>query len=224
MSKKTILIIDDEPQIIKLLTIALESVGYKVVSAITMKAGISTAAINQPDLILLDINLPDGSGQDGLIRIREWYHGPIIMLTVLDDEENLVKAFENGVNDYLSKPFRTNELIVRINSLLKQVNIQQDNVIVSNDLSIDLIGMTVRKNGEIVKLTATEYHLISLLAKHQGKILTHSFILNQVWGPAYQKESNYLRVFFAQLRKKIEDDPTQPVHIITEARIGYRFL
>lgn len=224
MSKNSILIIDDEPQIAKMLRIALESLEYKVNVASTLKEGISTAAVYPPDLIFLDIGLPDGSGQEGLKRLREWFEGPIIMLTVLNDEENLIQAFENGANDYLTKPFRTGELIARMRSLLKNKIQNQDTILISNDLEIDFVGRIVRKNGEVVKLTATEYNLISILAKNQGRIVTHSYLLKEVWGPSYQNESNYLRVFFAQLRKKIEDEPTDPKHIITEARIGYRFV
>lgn len=225
MNKPTVLIIDDEIQIQKLLSITLESAGYKVISAFTLKEGIATAGIHPPDIILLDIGLPDGSGQEGLIRIREWYQGPIIMLTVINDEENIIKAFDNGANDFLTKPFRTGELLARMRSLLR-LNTQQnqESVVISGDISIDFVGRIVRKNGEIVKLTATEYNLLSLLAKFEGRIVTQAFLLKEIWGPSYQKESHYLRVFIAQLRKKIETNPTLPIHIITEASIGYRFM
>jgi two-component system KDP operon response regulator KdpE len=224
MVKNSVLIIDDEPQITSLLTITLESLDFKIYAASSLKEGITSAAMHTPDIILLDIGLPDGSGLDGLVRIREWYKGPIMMLTVLDDEVSLVKAFENGANDYLTKPYRSGELIARVRSLLKN-NIQtQESVITSKDISIDLAGKIVTKNGEQVKLTATEYQLLAILAKNQGRIVTHAFLLKEVWGPTFQEESNYLRVFFAQLRKKLEDDPTNPMHIITEPRIGYRFV
>lgn len=224
MVKNSVLIIDDEPQITSLLTITLESLDFKIYAASSLKEGITSAAMHTPDIILLDIGLPDGSGLDGLVRIREWYKGPIMMLTVLDDEVSLVKAFENGANDYLTKPYRSGELIARVRSLLKN-NIQtQESVITSKDISIDLAGKIVTKNGEQVKLTATEYQLLVILAKNQGRIVTHAFLLKEVWGPTFQEESNYLCVFFAQLRKKLEDDPTNPMHIITEPRIGYRFV
>ena len=225
MNKPTVLIIDDEIQIQKLLSITLESAGYRVISAFTLKEGVTTAGIHPPDFILLDIGLPDGSGQAGLIRIREWYQGPIIMLTVINDEENIIKAFDNGANDFLTKPFRTGELLARMRSLLR-LNTQQnqETVVVSGDISIDFVGRIVRKNGEIVKLTATEFNLLSLLAKFEGRIVTQAYLLKEIWGPSYQKESHYLRVFIAQLRKKIETNPTLPIHIITEASIGYRFM
>lgn len=225
MNKHTILIIDDEIQIQKLLSITLESAGYKVISAFTMKEGVSTAGIHPPDLILLDIGLPDGSGQEGLKRLREWYQGPIVMLTVMNDEENIIRAFDNGANDYLTKPFRTGELLARLRSLLR-LNQQntQETTLISGDISIDFVGRIVRKKGEVIKLTATEYNLLALLARFEGRIVTQAFLLKEIWGPSYQKESHYLRVFIAQLRKKIEDNPTMPIHIITEASIGYRFM
>ena len=224
MSKYSVLIIDDEIQIQKLLSITLESAGYKVTSAFTLKEGLSAAGIHPPDLLLLDIGLPDGSGQEGLKRIREWYQGPIIMLTVINDEENIIKAFDNGANDFLTKPFRTGELLARMRSLLRLTSSQQqETVFTSGALTIDFTGRVVRKNGSVIKLTATEYNLLAILAKYEGRIVTQAFLLKEVWGPSYQKESHYLRIFIAQLRKKIEDDPTLPKHIITEASIGYRF-
>lgn len=225
MNKASILIIDDEPQIQKLLSITLESAGYKINSAFSMKEGIATAAIHPPDLILLDIGLPDESGQIGLKKLREWYHGPIVMLTVLNDEEQIIQAFDFGANDYLTKPFRTGELLARLRSLLKNTHQELvQTIVTSGELTIDLVGRVVRKSGEVVKLTATEYNLLALLAKHEGRVLTHSYLLREIWGPSYQNESHYLRVFVGQLRKKIEDNPTNPTHLITEASIGYRFM
>lgn len=225
MNKATILVIDDEIQIQKLLQIVLETADYKVVSATTMKDGIATAAIHPPDLILLDIGLPDDSGQNGLLKLREWYTGPIIMLTVLNDEEQLVQAFDNGATDYLTKPFRTGELLARLRSILKsKTKDVASTIIQSGDLEIDIVGRTVKKDHQIVKLTATEYNLLSMLAKNEGRVLTHNYLLKEIWGPSYQNESQYLRVFIGQLRKKIENDPTHPVHLITEASVGYRFM
>lgn len=225
MNKYSVLIIDDEIQIQKLLSITLESAGYKVISALTLKEGLSTAGIHPPDIILLDIGLPDGSGQEGLKRLRDWYQGPIVMLTVINDEENIIRAFDTGANDFLTKPFRTGELLARMRSLLRlTTQNQHDTIFESGTLSIDYKGRVVRKNGEIIKLTATEYNLLSILAKYEGRIVTQAFLLKEIWGPSYQKESHYLRIFIAQLRKKIEDNPTLPKHIITEASIGYRFM
>lgn len=225
MNKHTVLIIDDEVQIQKLLSITLESAGYKIVSAFSLKEGILLAGSHPPDIILLDIGLPDGDGQEGLKRLREWYQGPIVMLTVMNDEENIINAFDNGANDFLTKPFRTGELLARMRSLLKfNSQNQKESVFVSGDISIDYVGRILRKNGEVIKLTATEYNLLAILSKYEGRIVTQAFLLKEVWGPSYQKESHYLRIFIAQLRKKIEDNPTMPKHIITEASIGYRFM
>lgn len=224
MNKAEILIIDDEPQIRKLLQISLESNDYKVIQAATGKEGLILSANHPPDLILLDIGLPDGSGHELLRKFREWYNKPIIMLSVQDNENDIVTALDNGATDYLTKPFRTGELMARIRAAIRRSQAGIDaSVIDSQDLQIDLSGRTVKLNGQILKLTSTEYNLIAVLAKNEGSVLTHRFILKEVWGVAYQAETQYLRVFIAQLRKKIEKDPHHPEHIITESGVGYRF-
>jgi len=220
-----ILIIDDEPQIRKLLQITLHSNGYDVTEAATAKDGLIIAANHPPALILLDIGLPDISGHHVLKELREWYANPIIILSVKSSEEDVVKALDNGANDYLIKPFRTGELLARIRSIIRSTSTEENGPVVSyNDLVIDFATRTVKKNNEAVKLTSTEYTLLALLAKNEGKVLTHNYLLNQVWGPGYETQSQYLRVFVAQLRKKIEENPNQPKHIITESGVGYRFL
>lgn len=225
MSKNEILVIDDEPQIQKLLEIALESNGFKVNQAITGKEGIIIAANHPPNLILLDIGLPDQSGQDVLKKLRGWYSKPIIILSVQSDEENIVEALDNGANDYLVKPFRTGELIARIKTALRNSEGITDHVIIKNkQLLIDLAARIVKINDEIIKLTTTEYNLLVLLAKNEGKVLTHQFLLKQIWGPGYIDQTQYLRVFIAQLRKKIETDPNAPEMILTESGIGYRYM
>lgn len=224
MSKEEILIIDDEPQIRKLLEINLESNGYKVTQSSTANEGMRMAANHPPDLILLDIGLPDKSGQDLLIELRAWYNRPIIILSVLDGEEEIVKALDNGASDYVTKPFRTNELLARIRSCLNR-NKQADNntVLEFDNLLIDLIARTVKKNNELIKLTVTEYKLLMLFAKNEGRVLTHQFILKEIWGVGFQTDTQYLRVFVGTLRKKIESNPNKPTHIITESGVGYRF-
>jgi len=221
----TVLIIDDERQIRKLLEITLNSDGYRVLQAAAGKEGLTTAAMHPPDLILLDLGLPDEDGQHILVRLREWYLSPIIILSVRDSEEEIVKALDNGANDYLVKPFRTGELLARIrNALARQVKETDNNTVLkSGNLAIDLANRTVIKNDIAVKLTATEYSLLILLARNHDKVLTHQFILREIWGPGYVEQSQYLRVFIAQIRKKIEDDPDNPSIIVTEPRIGYRF-
>lgn len=225
MNKPTLLVIDDEPQIRKLLEITLESSDYKVCQGATGKEGIIMAASHPPELILLDIGLPDKSGHEVLKELRMWFSRPIIILSVQNSEEDIVKALDNGATDYLSKPFRTGELLARIRSALRR-NTQEDAepVLTFGSVEIDLATRTVKRNGENVKLTSTEYSLLTLLAINEGRVLTHQFILKEIWGVGFQTETQYLRVFVAQLRKKLEDDPNQPRHIITESGIGYRFV
>lgn len=225
MNKSTILVIDDEPQIRKLLEISLESNDYQVQQAETGKQGLAMAANHQPDLILLDLGLPDTSGHELLKTLREWYNKSIIILSVQNTEHDIVTALDNGATDYLSKPFRTAELLARIRAAMRRNQLidNHDTVQAIGDLEIDLTARTLKKNGEIVKLTSTEYSLMALFFKHEGSVLTHQFILKEIWGVGYQAETQYLRVFVGTLRKKIEEQPNKPQHIITESGVGYRF-
>ena len=224
MNKTEILVIDDEAAIRKLLQIALEGNGYKVREASNGKDGIVMAANHPPDLILLDIGLPDISGHEVLHQLKDWYQKPIIILSVLDNEEDIVKALDNGASDYLTKPFRTAELMARIRSSIRRGETENNDAsIVCADLEIDLVSRIVKRNNIIIKLTATEYNLMALLMRFEGKVLTHQYILKEIWGVGYQSETQYLRVFVAQLRKKIEENPNQPKHILTESGVGYRF-
>lgn len=224
MNSAEILVIDDEAQIRKLLEITLSSNGYKVNEATTAKDGIITAANHPPDLIILDIGLPDESGHSVLKKLREWYNKPVIILSVQDDEESIVQALDAGANDYLIKPFRTGELLARIRSALRASSAEGDIPVLNyGDLKIDLAARQVSKGGETIKLTATEYTLLATLVQNEGKVLTHQYLLRQVWGPGYINQSQYLRVFIAQLRKKIEDDANRPEWIMTESGVGYRF-
>lgn len=219
-----ILIIDDEIQIRKLLEIALDSNGYKTIFAVNGKEGISLAANHQPDLIILDLGLPDEDGQVVLKRLREWYKKPILILTVKNTEEEIVKALDNGANDYLAKPFRTQELLARIRTALRNLNQDENEPIIEfGEISIDFTSRIVKLKNEILKLTTTEYNLLSILIKNEGRVLTHQYLLKQVWGNSYSDQTQYLRVFVAQLRKKIEEDPNRPKYIITESGVGYRF-
>lgn len=223
-NKSEILIIDDEAPIRKLLQISLESNDYKVIQATTGKEGVVLTASHQPDLILLDIGLPDKSGHEILKELREWYNNPIIMLSVQNSEQDIVSALDNGATDYLTKPFRTGELLARIRSAIRRnQSTTNETTIFCDDLEIDLVARIVKRNDVIIKLTATEYNLIALLAKNEGRVLTHQHILKEVWGLGYQTETQYLRVFIAQLRKKLEENPNNPKHIITESGVGYRF-
>lgn len=224
MNNATILVIDDEGEIRKLLEITLESNGYKTVFAATGKEGLRVAANRPPDLILLDLGLPDDDGQNILVHLREWYQNPIIILTVKSYEGEIVKALDNGANDYLTKPFRTQELLARIRTALRNVVGQSTDTMISFDnVTVDLNSRIVKADDQIVKLTVTEYTLLALLLKNQDRVLTHQYILNAVWGPSYVEQTQYLRVFIAQLRKKLEIDPNHPTRIMTESGIGYRF-
>jgi two-component system, OmpR family, KDP operon response regulator KdpE len=225
MNRAEILIIDDEVQIRKLLQITLQTNDFVVTEAPTAKDGLTVAANHPPDLILLDLGLPDEDGHTVLKKLREWYAKPVIIISVQNNEEDIVKALDNEANDYLVKPFRTGELLARIRSALRSKNNDENNPVHNfNDLEIDLSTRTVKKNDDIIKLTATEYALLVLFIKNEGKVLTHQYILKQVWGPAYTDQSQYLRVYIAQLRKKIEKDPNRPKYLITETGVGYRFV
>ena len=225
MNDIKILIIDDEIQIRKLLQIILENNSYRTISAETGKMGILLAANQQPDLILLDIGLPDLSGHEALKELRNWYKKPIIILSVLNSEENIVNAIDNGADDYLVKPFRTGELLARIRSAIRRSNtLDQETVINIGILTVDLVNRIIKKNQEILKLTVKEYDLLTLLMKNSGKVLTHQFLLKEIWGPSHLNETQYLRVFIGNLRKKIEENPNNPKFILTESGIGYRFI
>ncbi len=223
--KETILIVDDELQIRRLLEITLSARGYKIIQAENGKEGLIAAATHHPSLIILDLALPDIDGQELLLKLREWYKKPVIILSVRNSEDEIIKALDNGANDYLTKPFRTGELLARLRAAARTgENREDDPVLEFGPVTIDLANHLVRKNMEIVKLTSTEFSLLVLLAKNQGRVLTHQYILREVWGHGYMEQSQYLRVFIAQLRKKLEDNPSKPKMIITESGIGYRLL
>lgn len=225
MTQPAILIVDDEAAIRKLLEITLHAHGYRTVAATTAAEGLTAAAMHPPDLILLDLGLPDADGQEVLQQLREWFGGPVIILSVRDGEEDIVQALDSGANDYLTKPFRSGELLARIRSALRLTqSLENEPVRTFGSLSIDIAARAVRKNGEPIKLTSTEYALLALFMRNEGKVLTHQHLLREVWGPGYVAQTHYPRVFVGQLRKKIEDDPNQPKFIVTESGIGYRFV
>jgi two-component system KDP operon response regulator KdpE len=225
MNNPLILVIDDEPPIRKLLDITLSAQQMRVQEAGTGKEGLIAAAMRPPDLILLDLGLPDDDGQNVLVKLREWYTAPVIILSARNSETDIVRALDNGANDYLVKPFRTGELLARIRSALRlSQHLEASPVKEFGDLTLDLVARSVKKNGELLHLTSTEYSLLTLLAQNEGKVLTHQHILRTIWGPAYTTQSQYLRVYIGQLRKKIEGNPNQPRFILTESGIGYRFM
>lgn len=222
--KETILIVDDELQIRRLLDITLTASGYRIIQSVNGRDALVDAATHHPDLIILDLGLPDIDGQELIMKFREWYFKPIIVLSVRNSEEDIIQALDHGANDYLSKPFRTGELLARIRAVIRaNQNENSTQLFELGNLSIDLSSHMVKKNDEVVKLTSTEYALLALFVRNMGRVLTHQYILREVWGFGYQDQTQYLRVFIAQLRKKIENNPSNPEVLITASGIGYRF-
>ena len=222
-----ILVIDDEPQILRALRTILTARQFRVSTATTGTEGLALAATSQPDLIILDLSLPDMDGMEVCRQLREWTQTPVIVLSVRDSEHDKVAALDHGADDYLTKPFGIDELMARIRVALRhavQTQTKQKTVITAGPLEIDLAGFTVKRGGEEVKLTATEFKLLAYLAANSGRVLTHRSILTNVWDAADADHVEYLRVFIRQLRKKLEDDPEAPQYILNEPGIGYRFI
>jgi two-component system KDP operon response regulator KdpE len=222
--KETILVIDDEVQIRRLLEITLSANGYQILLSSNGKEGLVAAATHHPDLVILDLGLPDIDGHEVLKKMREWSQKPVIVLSVRSAEDEIIKALDNGANDYLTKPFRTGELHARVRAAIRSGNTKGDSVMLEfGQLKIDLDSHIVLKEDIVIKLTSTEYNLLVLMARNQGRVLTHQYILKEIWGYGYIGQSQYLRVFIAQLRKKLEANPSKPTLILTESGIGYRF-
>jgi two-component system, OmpR family, KDP operon response regulator KdpE len=222
-----ILVIDDELQILDTLRTILTEKQFKVTTASRGKAGLALAVTNEPDLIILDLGLPDMDGVEVCSRLREWTQIPIIILSVRDSERDKVAALDMGADDYLTKPFGIEELLARVRVALRHSagrKGEQSKVVRAGSLTIDLVWHTVKRDGEEVKLTRIEYKLLAYLAANHGRVLTHHSILTHVWGPADADHTEYLRVYMRQLRKKLEADPERPQYILTESGIGYRFI
>jgi two-component system KDP operon response regulator KdpE len=223
--KPLILIVDDEPQIRRLLTVTLEANGYQVLSAVTGQEGLVLAAQHRPALIILDIGLPDLSGKDVLNRLREWSNVPVVILSVESDEKGKVAALDAGADDYVTKPFNTDELLARLRVALRHTAKHEEEAVFQvNDFVVDLATRHVTVSGKEIKLTATEYDLLRFLVRHAGKVLTHRQILREVWGTGHDNDTHYLRVYIAHLREKIEAEPEQPKLILTELNVGYRLF
>ncbi len=223
MSKPVVLIIDDEAQIRRLLQLTLEAAGYKVLKAETGEEGIQRAAMDRPDCIVLDLGLPDKDGRVVLKEIRGWSTVPVVVLSVRNSESEIIACLDAGADDYLVKPYRSGELLARMRSAIRRrPAVPAVEVFTTGDLVVDIAGRTVKKGGEAVKLTATEFNLLALFAQNAGRVLTHRFILERIWGPTFIEETEYTRVYVGQLRKKIEDDPANPKLLVTESGIGYR--
>lgn len=220
------LVIEDDPGIRRFLRVALEAQGFDLIEAASGKDGIAKAATANPDLVILDLGLPDIDGKDAIASIREWSQVPILILSVRQAEEEKVAALDAGANDYVVKPFGIAELLARVRALLRIAagHVKADAEIVQGDLRVDLARHEVRLAGAVVRLTRKEFDLLALLARNAGRILTHRQLLNEIWGPAHEHDLQYLRVFVGRLRAKLGDDPLTPRFILNEPGVGYRFL
>jgi two-component system KDP operon response regulator KdpE len=223
--RSKVLVIDDEIQIRRLLRVALEGAEYSVQEADTGSVGLQSAAVARPDLVLLDLGLPDLDGLIVLKRLREWSQVPVVVLTVRDAEDDKVAALDCGADDYVTKPFSTPELLARLRAAQRRAQPREESAIFSHEgLVVDLSARTATRDGAEIRLTATEWSLLALLLRHAGRILTHRQILREVWGPKAEEHREYLRVYFTHLRKKVERDPSKPRLIINEPGIGYRLV
>ena len=222
----TILVIDDEPQIRKFLRISLASQGYKVLEAGTGDDGLTQAALNKPDLLVLDLGLPDMDGQDVLSQFREWSAVPVLVLSVRASEGEKVRALDAGANDYVTKPFGIQEFLARIRALLRQApeSGQVESAVAIGPLNIDLAYRRVSLGDAEVALTRKEYAVLAQLARHPGRVITQQQLLKDVWGPTHVEDTHYLRIVVGHLRQKLGDDPAAPRYIVTEAGVGYRLV
>jgi two-component system KDP operon response regulator KdpE len=223
-----ILVVDDESQIRRFLRVALEAHAYEVIDASTGMEGVQKAAMEAPDLVLLDLGLPDLDGKDVILRIREWTQTPILVLSVRQEEAEKVGALDAGAQDYVVKPFGIKELLARIRTLLRDRSGSESGtaqaILEIGDLHIDVSAHEVRKDGEPLKLTRKEFDILWTLARHVGRIVTHRTLLVEVWGKAHEHDTQYLRVFIRQLRQKLGDDPGSPRYIMNEPGVGYRMI
>lgn len=220
-----ILVIEDEQPIRRFLRAALEDSGYRISEAATGEEGLRAATSHPPDVVLLDLGLPDLDGQQVLKRLREWYASPVIILSARDQEDQKVSALDNGADDYVTKPFNAGELLARLRVALRHAaqTSSETPTVKIGDLEVDLSARSVQIRNVKLHLTPIEYKLLTTMLKHAGKVLTHRFLLREVWGPQDSHENHYLRVFVAGLRRKIEEDPARPRYILTEQGVGYRF-
>jgi two-component system KDP operon response regulator KdpE len=217
-----VLVVDDEPQILRALETTLRGAGYQVETAASGAEGLARAAARPPEAIILDLVLPDRSGVDVCQELRTWTKAPILLLSVVSEEHEKVAALDAGADDYVTKPFGIEELLARLRAALRRAVPSGDAIIEVGELAIDLEKHLVLLRGEPVSLTPREFELLRVLAQNEGKLLTHSVLLREVWGPGYQTENHYLHVFISQLRHKLEDDPARPRYLLTEPGAGYR--
>jgi two-component system KDP operon response regulator KdpE len=219
-----VLVVDDEPQILRALQTNLRGAGYEVETAATAEAALSAAAMKPPDAVILDLVLPDGRGTDVARELRRWSSAPILILSVVGEEQEKVAALDAGADDYVEKPFGIDELLARLRALLRRATPAGEPVLELGELVIDLDKRAVTVGGRPVSLTPHEFELLRVLAQNEGKLMTHPVILREVWGPAYGDESHYLHVYVSHLRRKIEPDPARPRYLLTEPGAGYRLV
>jgi two-component system, OmpR family, KDP operon response regulator KdpE len=219
-----ILVVDDEPQFLRALETNLRGAGYEVETATTAKEALAAAGLRPPDAIILDLLLPDGTGTEVSRELRAWSEAPIVLVSAVGDEAEKIAALDAGADDYVTKPFAMGELLARLRAALRRAGPPGDPVLDVGPIRIDLDKQSVTVDGRPVHLTPYEYRILKLLALSPGKLLTHRTILQEVWGPAYGAESNYLHVYVSQLRRKLEPDPARPQYLVTEPGAGYRLL
>jgi two-component system KDP operon response regulator KdpE len=222
MTASRVLVVDDEPQIVRGLRVILTNEGYKVQEATTKQEALDAVSVRPPDAIVLDLVLPDGDGIEVCTEIRRWSQVPIVVLSAVGDERQKVRALDAGADDYVTKPFGSDELLARLRAVLRRRGEDGDAPVHIGALEIDLADRSVRRDGEQLHLTPIEFDLLGKLAEHPGRLVTHRQLLQEVWGPGYEDETHYLRVHFAHVRAKIEPDPSNPRYVITEPGIGYR--
>ena len=222
----TLIVIEDDPSIQRFLRTSLTAQGFNLFSATTGKQGLTEAGIRKPDLVILDLGLPDIDGIEVIKAIRRWSAVPIIVLSARDHEQQKIDALDSGANDYLTKPFGFGELLARIRvalrNSLRPANQLEAEIVINDRLKVDFVNRVVSIDNSEIHLTPIQYRLLSVLVKNAGKVMTHQQILNQVWGPSYQENAHYLRIYMSQLRQKLEADPARPVFLLTESGVGYR--
>ena len=224
MSGQRVLVVDDEPQILRALGTTLRGAGYEVETAATAETALAVAAASPPEAVILDLVLPDGSGTDVCRELRTWSKAPVIVLSAVGEEREKIAALDAGADDYVTKPFGVDELLARLRAVLRRSAPTSEPVIEVGDLTIDVANRAVSRGGERLRLSPHEFDLLRVLAQNRGKLLTHRMLLREVWGPAYQAEAHYLHVYVSHLRRKIEPDPSKPRYVLTEPGAGYRFV
>jgi two-component system, OmpR family, KDP operon response regulator KdpE len=224
MSSGRILVVDDEPQILRAVQMKLRGAGYAVDTAATAQEALMKAGMRPPAAIILDVLLPDGSGTDVCRELRTWYRAPIVVLSAVGEEKEKVDALDAGADDYITKPFSGEELLARLRAVLRRATPSVERLIRIGGLVIDLEKRVVTMDERPVALTPIEYDLLRVLAQNEGKLLTHPALLREVWGPAFQEESNYLHVHLSHLRRKIEPDPARPRYLLNQPGVGYRIV